>query len=83
MDSETRSMILNTIMDLGISSIGYSTSIIENWLYGAFDGYDYSETAIVSNELKTVTDADPELGVKLLAIFNKIKNYPKENYETV
>jgi hypothetical protein len=83
MDSETRAMILDANVDLSISELGHSTFIIENWLYGAFDGYDYSEHALVSTELKTVTDCDPELGLKLLDIFNKIKNYPKENYETV
>jgi hypothetical protein len=83
MDSLTRSMILDTIGDLNDCPLGHSTRIIENWLYGSFDGFDYSDIAIVSNELKSVTLEDPALGLKLLLVFDKIKNYPKENYETI
>lgn len=79
MSSETRGLILETINELTLCPLGHSTFIVENWLYGAFDGYDYSEYAIVSNELSSITEVDSALGAKIAEIFNLIKTYPTLN----
>jgi hypothetical protein len=75
MSSETRKMILDTIIDLSECPLG-STIVVENWLYGSFDGYNYYEVAIQSNELASITAADPELGDKIVKIFDIINEYP-------
>jgi len=79
MNSETRSKILDIINDLYECPLGHSTIIIQNWLYGAFDGYDYSAVAIESNELNSVRNVDTELGEKILHIFNMIEKYERTN----
>jgi len=79
MSSETRKMILDTIIDLSECPLG-STILVENWLYGSFDGYNYYEVAIQSNELASITAADPELGDKILKIFDIINEYPTLNF---
>lgn len=77
MDSETRRMILDVIVDLRDCPLGCSTAIMENWLYGAFDGYDYSDAVIFSYELASITHVDPELGAKISTIFGIIEKYPR------
>ncbi len=79
MSSETRKMILDTIIDLSECPLG-STIVVENWLYGSFDGYNYYEVAIQSNELASITAADPELGDKIVKIFDIINEYPTLNF---
>ena len=77
MDSKTRLTILDLINDLYECPLGHSTFIIQNWLYGAFDGYDYSAVAITSIELQSVAKQDPELGKQISEIFNMIGKYPR------
>jgi hypothetical protein len=77
MNSETRSIILGTINDLYDCPLGHSTSTIQNWLYGSFDGYDYSSIAIFSHELASITHVDPDLGTKISEIFGIIEKYPR------
>jgi hypothetical protein len=77
MDSKTRKMILHTINDLSDCPLSISTSIVENWLYGSFDGYDYSQIALRSVELTSITIADPQLGETIKEIFQMISKYPK------
>lgn len=77
MDSETRRMILDVIVDLHDCPLGPSTSVMENWLYGAFDGYDYSDAVIFSYELASITHVDSELGAKISEIFGIIEKYPR------
>lgn len=79
MNSETRSTILNVIRDLDQCPLGHSTFTIQNWLYGSFDGYDYSTIAIESHELASIKEEDLELFEKILQIFNMIKKYPRTN----
>jgi len=79
MNSETRSIILDIINDLYECPLGHSTFTIQNWLYGSFDGYDYSSVAIESNELNSVRNVDSELAEKILHVFNMIENYPRTN----
>ena len=78
MSSETRRMILDAINDLYDCPLGHSTIILQNWLYGSFDGYDYSDVAISSRELSSITKVDPELGTKISEIFGIIKKYPEK-----
>jgi hypothetical protein len=77
MDSKTRQMILHTITDLHDCPLSPSASVMENWLYGAFDGYDYSDIAIYSHELATITHVDSELGARISEIFGIIEKYPR------
>jgi len=79
MNSETRSTILNAINDLHLCPLGHSTFTIQNWLYGSFDGYDYSSVAMESHELSSIKEEDFELFEKILQIFNMIKKYPRTN----
>jgi hypothetical protein len=73
-------MILETINDLSECPLGSSTFIMENWLYGSFDGYNYYEVAIQSNELASITAVDAELGAKIVNIFDIINKYPTLNF---
>lgn len=77
MDSATRETILDAIRELHMCPLGHSTFTMENWLYGSFDGYDYSAVAIESHELQSVTEQDPELGKQISEIFNMIGKYPR------
>jgi len=76
MSSETRGLILEAIGELATCPLGPSTFIVENWLFGSFDGYDYSEYAITSTELASITEVDPTLGNKIKEIFTLIGSYP-------
>jgi hypothetical protein len=76
MDSETRSMILETIKELSWKC-ECNTFTLENWLYGLFDGYDYSGVAIYSKELAEVTRENAELGAKISEIFGIIEKYSR------
>ena len=77
MSSETQKLIRETINDVALCNIDdRNTSVIENWLFGSFDGHDYSEYAIKSRELASITEEDPALGAKITEIFNLIKTYP-------
>jgi len=77
MDSKTRHMILDVINDLHDCPLAVSTSIMENWLYGAFDGYDYSDVAIFSHELAAITHVDVDLACRITDIFSIIEKYPR------
>ena len=77
MNSETRSKILDLINDLYECPLGHSTIIIQNWLYGSFDGYDYSAVAMNSHELKSVRNVDPVLATKISKIFYMISKYKR------
>ncbi len=79
MSSETRKFILEAITGLMEVSLS-STFVIENWLYGAFDGYNYYEVAIQSHELALVINVNPELGNKIKSIFSTINQYPALNF---
>jgi len=82
MDSETRSMILDTIRELR-----YVTYIsndeekyfhsLENYLYGTFDGYDYSEVIFKSNEFAQLKLVDIDLSYRVANVFETIAKYPR------
>jgi hypothetical protein len=75
MDSSTLSDIMSAIRNL--IDCDFPIHTLENWLYGAFDGYDYSEIALESKVLKDVSYVNPELGIEIHKIFGIIKNYPR------
>ncbi len=75
MDGSTLSDIMSAIRNL--IDCDFPIHTLENWLYGAFDGYDYSEIALESQVLKDVSYVNPELGIEIQNIFGKIKNYPR------
>jgi len=79
MNSKTRSIILDIINDLYECPLSHSTFTIQNWLYGSFDGYDYSSVAIESNELNSIRNVDSELAEKILHVFNMIEKYERTN----
>jgi len=79
MEPETRSFILKTISklhDCDDTSIR-SVNAMANWLYGTFDGYDYSGVAIYSKALAEITHYDPDLGAEISEIFGIIEKYPR------
>lgn len=71
MDSETRSIVLNAIRDL------FQYDSIQNYLYGSFDGYNYSKIALNSEEFKTLLYDDFDLGYRVYTIFKKLDTYKK------
>lgn len=77
MDSATRELILKTIDNLKLCPLGSSVSNMENWLYGAFDGYNYSSIAMYSKELENIKKVDTELWAHIAEIFGTIARYPK------
>ena len=77
MDSETRFMILDVIKELCYKCETTNTARIENWLYGTFDGYDYSEVAIKSKELTELTHENADLACRVTNIFDIIEKYPR------
>ncbi len=77
MDSETRFMILDVIKELCYKCETTNTARIENYLYGSFDGYDYSEIVFESNDFVDLTLENTELAVKVSDIFTMISKYPR------
>ena len=83
MDSETRSMILSIIREIKYETYNKSDGKetyffdLENYLYGSFDGYDYSKIAINSNEFTELKSVNNELSCKLINIFAIIEKYPR------
>jgi len=73
MSSETRSEIMDLTTELMIADGNYGNLI--NYLYGAFDGYDYSERVLNSDDLKFMKSA--ELAIRLHKVFATIKQYPR------
>jgi hypothetical protein len=75
MSNETRIEILFIIREM--ITIDGKTFNLENMLYGLFDGYDYSDTIMESEELKMVTSQNPELAIRIAKICGVIDSYPK------
>ena len=86
MDSKTREFVLDTIRELRYTSYTDENgkekyfNRLENWLYGTFDGFDYSEIAIHSNELAKLTFVNIDLACKLTDIFSIIEKYPRTTH---
>lgn len=71
MNSETRSLILDTIRDL------YDYDSIVNSLYGSYDGYNYSNLILDSKEFKKLINDNFNLGYRVYTIFMTISAYKK------
>ena len=76
MSAETRSEILDIIGDLEITDC--NSRVVVNYLYGLFDGYDYSEELVTDplNEELTA-GGNGHLVERISAIALLIENYPK------
>jgi hypothetical protein len=72
MDSETRGEILDTINDFYLID-GFRN--LQNYLYGLFDGYDYSQTDSFKESMKKLKVEHPALHDRIKKIYNKIDTY--------
>lgn len=78
MDSTTRERILNLITDLSITE-RCDTFFMTNWLYGAFDGYDYSEQMLQNKLISQLTEGGNDfLANEIQAIAQIIGSYTKQ-----
>ena len=77
MDSQTRNQIMDLISDLQIIENCPSYEVI-NMLYGAFDGYDYSERIKVDPIIDSLNAGGNTYLVKeILTIASVIEKYPR------
>lgn len=77
MDSQTRSRIMDLISDLQIIENCPSGGII-NMLYGAFDGYDYSERIKLDPAIESLNaGANTYLVKEILVVVSIIEQYPR------
>jgi hypothetical protein len=74
MDSETREEILDVLSEPN------TPRGLVNYLYGLFDGYDYSNTANFKKEMKLLKSKDSKLHDRVIQIYKKIDNYKFEKY---
>lgn len=74
MDSETREEILDVVSEPN------TPRGLVNYLYGLFDGYDYSNTANFKKEMKVLKSKDSKLHDRVIQIYKKIDNYKFEKY---
>ena len=73
MDAETRTEIMKIIREL----IDFdNTRKLENYMYGLFDGYLYSEIQIEALQLPT------ESGSRIMRVFDICNRYPKSQTQT-
>jgi hypothetical protein len=72
MDSETRGEILDTINEFYLID-GFRR--LQNYLYGLFDGYDYSETDSFKDEMNKLRNVHQGLYNRIQKIYDKINTY--------
>jgi len=60
---------------------GVSTGMVNNYLSGLFDGYNYSNTDAFKKEMAKIKLVDKEFYDKVMALYEKISKYPKINVE--
>ena len=77
MNDETRSEILQVIKKLSFSN--ESSFTLENYLYGLFDGYDYTSIILNSEDFKKIKDKD--LIDRLKKILEVVNKYPRVEYK--
>jgi hypothetical protein len=75
MSQETLHEIHQCITEL--MHIESDTYNLNNWLFGLFDGFDYTEQIISSPELAEVTHINPALGARISAVCGAVESYPK------
>ena len=78
MDSQTRSRIMDLISDLQITGNCNPDNVI-NMLYGAFDGYDYSDEILGQHILiNSLNDGgNTALVNQILSVAATISKYPR------
>jgi hypothetical protein len=59
---------------------GFSKSRFSNYLYGLFDGYDYSDTDSFKEQMAIIKKVDPDFYKKISSIYEEIKSYPEVKY---
>jgi hypothetical protein len=74
MDSETREEILDVLSESD------TPRGLTNYLYGLYDGYDYSQTENFKRELKTLKQKNLKLHQRVVDIYEKIDKYKFEKY---
>ena len=77
MNDETRSEILQVIRTLSFSD--ESSFKLENYLYGLFDGYDYTPFILNSEDFKNIKDK--ELADRVTKILDEVNKYPRVVYK--
>lgn len=77
MSGPTRSDILRLT---SVLEYGHNAPALVNWLYGALDGWDYSDQAFESAQLAHINYTAPSLGAEILEIFATISTYPRTTY---
>lgn len=73
MDSDTLNEVLQIIKELR-SEEGRMMGYLENYLYGLFDGYDYSGTEPFKEAMKNVKSES--LKKRIIAVYDKVGKYP-------
>lgn len=58
-----------------------STGMINNYLSGLFDGYNYSNTDAFKKQMAKIKLVDKEFYDKVMTLYEKISKYPKINIE--
>jgi hypothetical protein len=72
MDSETRGEILDTINEFYLID-GFRN--LQNYLYGLFDGYDYSQTYRFKESMEELKEKHENLYIRIKRIYSKIDGY--------
>jgi hypothetical protein len=75
MDSQTREEILDIVSEPELRGA------LTNYLYGLYDGYDYSQTERFKEEMKNLKSKDSVLHDRINAIYKKIDKYKFEKYD--
>ena len=55
----------------------HSTFSLKNYLYGLFDGYDYSHIIPTLEVMKDVQAQEPALHLTILVICDEVSRYPR------
>jgi len=78
MDAQTREKILELIQALTLLSArkGVETFSTKNFLYGFFDGYDYSNILPENEEAQEIKEKDFDLYLKILGVCYIVSKYP-------
>lgn len=71
MSSETRQEVLSIIREL----LEVDCVLMENWLYGLFDGYDYSGTDRFIPEVEKIAKQNPQLALRIIALYQVVDEY--------
>jgi len=75
MDGNTRTEILDAIRNPNVSHR------LENYLFGLFDGYDYSDVEDFKLEIKKLKSKDSKAYKEVVDIYKKVDKYNFKNYK--